>query len=103
MVDMFPVIDALTGKLQGFKESVDSVLTEPVELYDIPESIDWRKVRVQTAMNAITGLCINTKCMDSAIDVGQIVSDAIGIADYLVTKLQNNNYETDRTKSRTSE
>ena len=48
MVDMFPVIDAKTGKLQGFKESADSMFTEPIELFDIPESIDWRKIHVQT-------------------------------------------------------
>ena len=46
MVDMFPVIDAKTGKLQGFKESADSMLTEPIELFDIPESIEWRKIYV---------------------------------------------------------
>ena len=40
-------------------------------------------------MNAITGLCINTKRMNGATDVGQVVSDAIAIADSLVTKLKN--------------
>lgn len=89
MVDMFPVIDAKTGELQGFKESADSMFTEPIELFDIPESIDWRKIHVQTAMNAITGLCINIKRMNGATDVGQVVSDAIAIADSLVTKLKN--------------
>lgn len=88
MVDMMPCINGKTGKLEGFKESADALIMEPLELFDIPEHIDWQKVRVQTAMNAITGLCMHPDRRGSIINVGQIVSDAVSIADLLVSKLQ---------------
>lgn len=40
MVDMMPCINGKTGKLEGFKVSTDTLIMEPLELFDIPEQID---------------------------------------------------------------
>ena len=43
-IEASPIVDGSTGKLLGFQENEKGPLM-PVELYVIPYSIDWRRVR----------------------------------------------------------
>lgn len=95
-IEASPIVDGSTGKLLGFQENEKGPLM-PVELYVIPYSIDWRRVRHETLMAILPGVASRFISLASAnARISQvnypteqaIVEEATKITDEVVRMLQ---------------
>lgn len=77
-----PDVDNKTNKIVGFTvEGQDAI--EPPELFLLPGPIDWERVRIQAAMNVLSGLVHAMKETPE-----RCVLIAVDLADKLIYELK---------------
>lgn len=85
-----PDVDTKTNRIIGFTVEGQKEI-EPPQLFFSPPPIDWERVRIQAAINAVGGLSSLKTAYEKRLQAATIVHDAVLIADKLIAELQNKN------------
>lgn len=80
-----PDVDSHTNRIVGYTVEGQSTI-EPPQLFFLPPPIDWERVRIQAAINVLSGL-VQTMRGTAESDV----KNAVELAKKLTEELQNKN------------